>query len=227
MPIKKEYGIVNFGRESKMRLLSVDCTAVFRRSKDSGSLSIPVLTNDLSQIKELIEERKDGSLLLNFNYTIMLWHLMDENEFDETLGKIKKETEWFKKRAVQMLDPFVARVRFIDNAYRYFEGRGMPQFKYVITKEQYKILKEATEELEKQCFKSQCRFIRRKLKSNGKITYPYVAKYVWEGKYVYSFVFEPDSIPLIVDNKREAAKIRREIKDGTYNLDRFTHPPKC
>ena len=128
MPIKREYGIVNFGRESKMSFLSAGCTAIFWRRKESGSLSIPVLTNDLSQIKELIEERKDGSLLLNFNYTIMLWHLMDENEFNETLGKIKKETEWFKKRAVQMVDPFVARVRFIDNAYRYFEGRGVPQF---------------------------------------------------------------------------------------------------
>ena len=216
MPIKREYGIVNFGRESKMSFLSVGCTAIFWRRKESGSFSIPVLTNDLPQIEELIEERKDGSLLLNFNYTIMLWHLMDENEFNETLGKIKKETEWFKKRAVQMLDPFVALVRFDGSRYLYFEGRGVPQYKCDITKEQYKILKDATEKLDRECFRSQWRFNRRHLKSDDDITYPFVEKYVLEGKFVYLFVFEPDSIPLFVDNKREAAKIRREIKDGTY-----------
>ena len=92
----------------------------------------------------------------------MLLDLMDENEFTETLEKLKNETERYRNADLQLLDPFVARVRVVgEGLYKYLEGRGVAHFKYDITKEQYKILKEATEEYKKVRFESEYRLMSK------------------------------------------------------------------
>ena len=93
----------------------------------------------------------------------MVLGLMDENEFTETLEKLKNETERYRNADLQFLDPFVARVCRFGSGYQYFEGRGVAHFKYDITKEQFKILKAATEEYKKVRFESEYRLMSKYL----------------------------------------------------------------
>ena len=91
----------------------------------------------------------------------MVLGLMNENEFTETLVKLKNETERYRNADLQLLDPFVARVCRFDGGYQYFEGRGVAHFKYDISKEQYKILKAATEEHKKVRLESEYRLMSK------------------------------------------------------------------